>query len=241
MLWHRGIETWTDFICHEGIIFSPARDRYIQQELILSSASYKDISFFERRLLPKDMWRLFEAFRNRTAYVDIETSGGYQGLDEVTVIGLYDGKQVHSFVNGVNLDDFEVAIADYDLMVTFNGASFDIPIIRRWFRTISLPPAHIDLCRLLRRLGHRGGLKKIEKAFGLSRDSDIDGMDGYEAVALWKAHQWGDPDALDILLRYNRADIVNLEPLMQWGYREMKSRLFSDHSSLNAQKGYSSL
>ena len=44
---------------------------------------------------------------------------------------------------------------------------------------------------------------------------------------LWKAYQWGDPEALDRLIQYNTADIVNLKPLMEMGYREMKARLLS--------------
>jgi hypothetical protein len=46
-------------------------------------------------------------------------------------------------------------------------------------------------------LGYRGGLKYIEKKFGISRDQEIDGMDGYDAVRLWQAYQWGDEAALD--------------------------------------------
>jgi uncharacterized protein YprB with RNaseH-like and TPR domain len=88
-----------------------------------------------------------------------------------------------------------------------------------------LPPAHIDLRFLLKRLGYAGGLKKIEKDLGIGRETEINGMDGYEAVRLWQAYQWGDDTALKTLIRYNRADIVNLKPLMEIGYREMKAGL----------------
>ena len=109
--------------------------------------------------------------------------------------------------------------------VTFNGTTFDLPIVRRWFPNISLPPAHIDLRFLLKKLGYVGGLKKIEKSLGLMRDPEIDGMKGYDAVLLWKAYQWGDQEALRRLIKYNTADIVNLRPLMELGYRELKSQL----------------
>ena len=109
-----------------------------------------------------------------------------------------------------------------DLVITFNGACFDLPYIRRWFRNISLPKAHIDLRFLLRRLHYTGGLKKIEKDLGLAREEDIDGMDGYEAVMLWAAYQRGDRHALERLIRYNTADIVNLEPLMERAFKEME-------------------
>ncbi len=166
-------------------------------------------------------------FRERAAYLDIETSGMYPGADEITVIGIYDGYNVYTFVSGRNMSEFEQAIASYDIVITFNGSSFDLPFIRESFPGISLPPAHIDLRFLLRRLGYRGGLKYIEKRFGISRDQEIDGMDGYEAVRLWQAYQWGDETALDLLIRYNTADIVNLKPLMEKGHDMMKGRLVS--------------
>jgi uncharacterized protein YprB with RNaseH-like and TPR domain len=224
-LWKRGIRTWNDFLRHEGPAFSPGRDGFVVQELEMSIKHRQDIDFFRDRLSSGEMWRLFGDFEDGVVYLDIETSGGYQGIDEITVIGIYDGRKVQTFVNGRNLDEFEMAICDYDLVVTFNGTCFDLPIIRRWFRDISLPPAHIDLRFLLKRLGYTGGLKKIEKSIGLTRNSEIDGMDGYEAVLLWKAYQWGDNNALEKLVKYNTADIVNLKPLMELGYKEMKEKL----------------
>ena len=224
-LWRRGILTWQQFLETEKIIFSPARDKFVRQELEASLKHRKDIRFFSDRLSSGDMWRFFDAFQHRAVYLDIETSGGYQGIDEITVIGLFDGNDVRTFINGIDLDEFEIAIDRYDLVVTFNGICFDLPFIHRWFPNISLPPAHIDLRFLLKKLGYTGGLKKIEKDLGINRVAEIEGMDGYEAVRLWKAYQWGDRAALDTLIEYNTADIVNLKPLMEMGYREMKSRL----------------
>jgi uncharacterized protein YprB with RNaseH-like and TPR domain len=226
-LWEQGIWTWHHFLKHRKCVFSPDRDQVVRQDLESSIDHQEDILFFRDRLSSRDMWRLFEAFKEKSVYLDIETSGGYQGVDEITVIGLYDGDSVQTFVNGINLNEFEVAIANYDLVITYNGSTFDLPFIRRWFPNISLPPAHIDLYFFLRKLGYRGGLKKIEKDFALTRDPEIDGMDGYDAISLWKAYQWGDSTALETLIRYNSADIVNLKPLMEVGYREMKARLLS--------------
>ncbi|MCP4629099.1 MAG: ribonuclease H-like domain-containing protein, partial [bacterium] len=176
-----------------------------------------DIRFFAKRFTTSDTWRIFDRFKGKAVYLDIEASGGYQGLDEITVIGLYDGRMVHTFVNGRNLEEFEAAIASYELVITFSGSSFDLPFIRRCFPNISLPPAHIDLRFLLKKLGYKGGLKRIEKEFGLLRGSHIHDMDGFDAVRLWMAYQWGDKSALDLLIEYNTADIVNLEPLMEAG------------------------
>ncbi|MBN1831634.1 MAG: ribonuclease H-like domain-containing protein [Deltaproteobacteria bacterium] len=224
-LWDSGIHTWGHFLNHSQTIFSPARDAYIRAELESSIAHLTDIRYFSERLHSSEMWRIFETFKEKAVYLDIETSGLYHGFDEITVIGLFDGYTVQSFVNGRNLEDFEIAIASYDLVITFNGTRFDFPFIRRWFKHISLPPAHIDLCFFLRKLGYKGGLKSIEKQVGLAREEEVEGLGGFEAVLLWQAYQQGDQDALDRLVRYNTADIVNLEPLMKMGFEKMKSRL----------------
>jgi len=226
MLWQRGILTWQGFLDHQGAIISPKRDGFISRELEASLAHSQDIAFFSKRLCAGEMWRLFHTFKGRAVYLDIETNGGYQDMDEITVIGIYDGTDVQTFVSGINLDEFEMAIAAYDLVITFNGACFDLPIIRARFPGITLPEGHIDLRFLLKKLGYAGGLKQIEKDLGIAREAGIDGMDGFEAVRLWQAYQWGDDAALDTLIRYNRADIVNLKPLMEMGYRGMKARLF---------------
>ncbi len=227
-LWRQGILTWNHFLDYEGDIFSPGRDKFIREDLKTTIGHQKDIGFFSNRLTSTEMWRVFDSFKSKAVYLDIETSGGDQGFDEITVIGIYDGQTVQTFVNGINLEEFEIAIAEYELVITFSGSSFDLPVIRRWFPNITLPTGHIDLRFFLNKLGFRGGLKKIEKDFGLCRDSEIEGMDGYEAILLWNAYQNGDKTALDTLIQYNSADIVNLKPLMETGYNEMKERLLGN-------------
>jgi uncharacterized protein len=57
-----------------------------------------------------------------------------------------------------------------------------------------------------------GGLKKVEMTLGIHRDTE--GMNGVDAMKLWeKHHREKDAGALEILLRYNREDIENLEIL----------------------------
>jgi uncharacterized protein len=224
-LWQQGIRNWRQFLDYDGIVFSRMRDQFVRDELAASEAHIKDICFFADRLSSHEMWRVFDTFRETSVYLDIETSGGYQGVDEITVIGIYDGHAVNTFVSGINLDAFEIAIAKYDLVITFNGSLFDLPFIRRSFPGISLPAGHIDLRFLLKSLGFAGGLKKIEKDFGIMRDPKIDGMNGYDAVYLWRDYQWGDKTAIETLIQYNRADIVNLKPLMEIGFDKMKKAL----------------
>ncbi|MDZ7695893.1 MAG: ribonuclease H-like domain-containing protein [Deltaproteobacteria bacterium] len=230
-IWEKGIHTWTQFLDHPGPVLSETRDPLVRQHLRDSLDHRHDIGYFSDRLPAREMWRLFSAFRDRAVYLDIETCPVSYESHDITVIGLYDGVEVETFVNGRNLDDFEMAIARYDLVITFNGTTFDLPFIHRSFPSISLPPAHIDLRFVLRKLGYRGGLKKIEQDVGICRDAPLMGMSGYEAVMLWKAHQWGIPAALDTLVAYNTADIVNLEPLMKMAERKMKQMILAQPSA----------
>jgi hypothetical protein len=227
-LWRRGILSWEDFLEQKGEVLSPARDLFVRAEIERSLAHAEDIRFFNERLTNAERWRLFDTFRHTSAFLDIETTGGYGGEDAITVIGLYDGCKTQSFVWGRNLQDFEISVADYDLLVTFNGSCFDLPHIRRWFRGITLPPAHIDLRWVLRRLRLPGGLKKVEKVLGITRPPEVDGLTGYDAVVLWREYQWGDEAALERLIRYNRADIESLEPIAVWACNEMKRHIMDE-------------
>jgi uncharacterized protein len=224
-LWRNGIRTWDDYLGRSPLVFPKGKDGFIREELENSITHLDQVGFFAERLPSFESWRLYDSFKSRTVYLDIETSGGYAGVDEITVIGMFDGLRMRSFVSGIDLGDFEGAIADFDLIVTFNGACFDLPFIRRTFPNISLPLGHIDLRYPLKRLGYRGGLKKIEKEMGIVRQDGIDGMNGYDAVRLWREYQWGDRRALEVLLEYNRADVLNMELLMERVNRELKAKL----------------
>lgn len=224
-IWQQGITDWNGFLYHNRTVISSGKDKLIRMQLEDSIAHYGDIKYFAERLPPSDRWRMFEDFKERSVYLDIETSGDYEGGDLITMIGLYDGDRTYTFINGQNLQEFEIAVSSYDLIITFNGSSFDLPIVKKFFPNISLPAGHIDLKFLLKRLGFRGGLKKIEKELGISRDAAVEGMNGFDAVKLWRAYTWGDKDALDLLVKYNTADIVNLKPLMEYGYKRMRQSL----------------
>jgi uncharacterized protein YprB with RNaseH-like and TPR domain len=226
-LWHQGILTWKDYLNTSKALLSPAHDAVVRRNLEASLENRNNIRFFRERLSPGQLWRIFGAFKQGAVYLDIETSGLYRGVDEITVIGIYDGARTKTFIQGINLDAFETEITSYDLIITFNGSQFDLPFIRRQFPNISLPIAHIDLRFFLRKLGYRGGLKAIERTFNLTRGSDIDGMDGLDAVLLWRAYQAGDRSALERLIQYNTADIVNLKPIMEMGYEEMMAQTLS--------------
>ncbi|MDQ2730639.1 MAG: ribonuclease H-like domain-containing protein, partial [Armatimonadota bacterium] len=138
---------------------------------------------------------------------------------------LYDGNRVRQYVRGDNLDEFPEEIGEFDLLVTFFGSGFDIPMLRRTFRKLPFNMLHADLCHALHRLGHKGGLKAIERSLGIHRSSQTDGLSGWDAVRLWREYQDGSEESLATLLAYNADDIVNLEPLLQIAYDGLSERL----------------
>jgi uncharacterized protein len=224
--WRQGLATWEDVLAAPRIRgISPSRLDWLKTNLTASLEHLEDAAYFADRLRAGEHWRLFNHFRPRTAYLDIETTGTvWPGL-LVTVVGLYDGRNMRQFVQGYNLQKFPEVLSQFDLLVTFNGSQFDLPVLKAYFPELCLPPAHVDLRFLMARLGYKGGLKRIEPRFGIHRPNEVNGMDGYMAVLLWERYQRGDEGALDLLLTYNREDVVNLEVLMDAAFQISRERL----------------
>jgi uncharacterized protein YprB with RNaseH-like and TPR domain len=104
------------------------------------------------------------------------------------------------------------------MIVTFFGAAFDVPFLTAEFG-VPFDKPHLDLCFWLRRLGCKGGLKRIQKQFpSIPLRTSMD-IDGYDAVRLWRLHTKGVPGALETLLAYNAEDTVVLEPLLVEAWR----------------------
>ena len=203
-LWKRGFPDWESF-----------RERHPRGPFYDHVVGYLDRGLVARRLPRAQAWRLFPQLASRVLYLDIETTGLRGGEDEVTCVGTYDGREVRAYLRGVDLERFAEAIDAAELLVTYNGACFDLPFLKSAFPRVDLDrPHHIDLRYTLRRLGFVGGLKGIEPQLGIRRDASIEGVDGFTAVLLWRAHERGHPRALETLARYCLEDVVNLEPLM---------------------------
>jgi uncharacterized protein YprB with RNaseH-like and TPR domain len=68
-------------------------------------------------------------------------------------------------------------------------------------------------------------LKSVEQQLGIRRPGDIAGIDGFEAVRLWRHYMAGDEGSLKKLIEYNRHDIENLRPLMEFAYDKLKATI----------------
>ena len=233
-IWACGIHSWNDLLNGDLCHFSP-RKRDLSKRTIEESTehlSQLNPNFFGDRLPSNHYWRLFPEFRESIAYLDIETTGLDSFSNRITTIAVYDGRSIFTYVQGQNLDAFKDDIHKYKVLVTYNGRCFDVPFIQAFFG-IKLNQVHIDLRYLLRSVGYTGGLKGCERKAGIDR-GDLEGVDGYCAVLLWKDYQASkNHKALETLLAYNVQDVVNLETLMVLSYNlKLRETPFSDSHQL---------
>lgn len=226
-LWKQGCGCWSDLLEDPSRYSYGTADLNLVHRTIQRSAACLqrgEHQFFRSGLGAKEAWRAFPEFRHSCVYLDIETDGGQSG-DSVTTIGLFDGKEFTCLIKGQNLENFRDIISRYSMIVSFFGASFDLPMLQKCFKGLQFDQIHIDLCPTLRRIGYRGGLKRIEKELGISRGEDTDGLNGLDAIRLWRRYtQLGDDHALETLIAYNREDVVNMERLAEIAYEGLRKQ-----------------
>ena len=146
------------------------------------------------------------------AYLDIETSF----FGEITVVGIFlYPKEVIQLVGGeVNKNNLLNVLSGSEVIVTYNGNRFDLPVIKKRIDLDlkSMFKSH-DLMYDCWREGLYGGLKMVERKLGITRETE--GITGKDAPILWDRYKkMGDYDALDLLLKYNRDDIISL-PILE--------------------------
>jgi uncharacterized protein YprB with RNaseH-like and TPR domain/predicted nuclease with RNAse H fold len=227
-LWKQGIRSWDDADCfekrfgHLGVRLQQKLDEYIPRSR--EAIRKNDAGFFERLSVLGEAWRVFPAFADRCVYLDIETTGLSAVFDSITMVGLYDGRKYKVFVEGENLHELPLHLRGYSIMVTFNGAGFDLRFLKLAFPEMALPPIHIDLRWVTRKLGMKGGLKSIEKQFGLNRAEAVEDLTSFDATVLWAQYLRGEKNALERLIAYNTEDVVHLKAIMEMTYEKLSKQ-----------------
>jgi uncharacterized protein YprB with RNaseH-like and TPR domain len=238
-LWQSGILSWEDYLrdFHKVRLLGRKKDRIaaciMDSRYHLTKNNHR---FFVSGLPRREVWRTYPEFKNSVAFLDIETTG-LDVSDEITMVGIYDGNQVKTLIKEVNLDELENELSKYSVLVTYNGACFDLPFIKLHFPDAALDQLHIDLRYPLKRLGYSGGLKHIERSLNIRRSEETKNLDGFDAVRLWHEHRRGSKKSLELLIKYNSEDIVNLKKLMEFVYSRLKKGLLGNFMVEEALEG----
>jgi uncharacterized protein YprB with RNaseH-like and TPR domain len=154
------------------------------------------------------------------AYLDIETTGLSCQYAEITVIGIYlvngaDSRLVQLVGREVTRENLLESLEGVNTIYTYNGSRFDLPFIHGSLGIdLSTMADHHDLMYDCWRCNLYGGFKAVEQQLGISRQ--LEGISGWDAVLLWQRYQsYGDENALELLLQYNKEDIMNLGVLRE--------------------------
>ncbi len=210
-LWAAGVTNWDSFDpSHVGPTTGERIEAFI--DTARDRLDREDSRFFGERFPSSELWRCYENFRDDTVFFDIETTGLSPGRDDVTTVSFHRDGDTTTLVRGDDLTAGNLREQlDGSLLVTFNGASFDVPFLEESF-DLDIDTPHIDAMYAAKKVGLSGGLKAIEPEVGIERDRpDISGRD---AVRLWREHERGKDGSLETLVSYNREDTVNLKTLL---------------------------
>ncbi len=178
---------------------------------------------------------------NRTVFIDLETtglSGGAGTLAFLVGCGYFDlgAFQVRQFLLTSHAAERALltAVAEFfdgaDLIVTYNGKTFDVPVMEtRWmFHRLRMPlseVAHFDMLHPARRLwrSRAGAGGDLEEAgcrlstlehtlFEVERVGDVPGFE--IPGRFFNFIRSGDPRPLEPVLEHNRLDLVSLAAVM---------------------------
>ena len=223
-IWAQGVTDWSRFMDSSKVRgISHQKKPYYDRHLKRSMRALMDgNSSFFNSIPSGERWRLWKEYREEACLLDIETN--YR--NDITVLGISDGNETWQFVKGHNMDltKIQKMLSRFKLIVTFNGSSFDIPIIRRRMGAVIPGVPHIDLRHAAAKAGLHGGLKQIEKTLGISRPEAVEEVNGIQALQLWEAYRGtGKRAFLDLLLEYNAEDTLNLQPLADAVYERISS------------------
>jgi uncharacterized protein YprB with RNaseH-like and TPR domain len=228
-LWRNGILTWHQFIQTPSIrSISDMQKQEYDAILKLAEKHYRiqNHEFFTLNLPAKEHWRMYPMLKEKCCFLDIETTGLDKHRNRITTIAVYDPakKRTKVFINGQNLtrENLIKELENYAMVVTYNGDQFDLPFMEHHF-SLGLNYASFDLRWAGRRVELTGGLKSIEKQLNITRGDDVEGVDGREAVRLWKKWELnGDKEALDTLVLYNSEDVIHLKTIADIVYSRLQ-------------------
>lgn len=221
-LWDKNILCWEEYqnYYEKNNLFFDFKSSKLYESI--NAYNTKDIKFFTNGLPNNEYYRLALSFPEDVVFLDIETTGLSQYYDHITMIGWSIGEKYNYYVNGISdKEEFKSDMLKAKIIVTFNGAMFDIPFIKKEFPDINIPECHIDLRFFSRRVGLSGGQKKIEDEINFKRNKSLKDTDGYMATILWDMYKWGSKISLEKLIAYNHSDIEGMKAILDYTIKEI--------------------
>ncbi len=167
-------------------------------------------------------------------FLDIETSGltgGAGTLIFLVGVGRFDGESfrlTQYFLHRPSdepalLETLLQVLAPYHVLVTFNGKTFDVPLLNNRYTLHHIPsplkdPIHIDLLSFARRLWRERlpsrTLKSLEETI-LEASRTIDEVSGYEIPWLYFNYlRTGDASSLKGVFHHNALDVISMAALL---------------------------
>ncbi|HLC85760.1 MAG TPA: ribonuclease H-like domain-containing protein [Candidatus Nanoarchaeia archaeon] len=220
-LWSSGIKTWEDFLNTKNIKGIPEKNKIAYDEQIINAKKlyFSNDAALYKKFPSKEVWRLYNYLKDEAIFLDIEVGKNYK---DIIIIGLFDGINTKTIVKSYNLDNNILLneLKKYKLLITYNGSAFDIPALEKFFN-IKIEIPHLDLKHSCLKLGLKGGLKEIEKLLNIKRPSNLYGKP-YDAYKAFMAS--GDKEYLELLIKYNEEDTINLKFIADYCYKILKER-----------------
>ncbi len=226
-IWSQNISDWNEFIETRSIKgIADKKKKFFDRQIIKAGSALRnnDSEFFAKLLPQSEHWRLYDQFKDEAIFLDIEVSHCADGF--ITVIGLYDGYETKTMIEGINLNFnyLKEELRKYKMIISFNGSVFDIPFINKKHPNIIPNIPHFDLRFCCSKLGITGSLKEIEESFGIKRRQIIKDLKGGDAFTLWR--MWratGDEYYLSLLIEYNEEDTINLKLIADKVFDKLKN------------------
>jgi len=235
LLWEQGITNWDRFLESDKIKgISKSRKFFYDTQINRAKVALKEMNstYFINKLPSDENWRLYDYFKDEACFLDIETTGVGPG-SYITVIGMFDGYDTKTMIQGINLNirELKKELANYKLIVTFNGATFDLPFIKKRYPSLLPEIPNFDLKSACAKINLNGGLKYIEKLLDIERKNKIvSNLNGGDAVRLWRMYRAsGNKHYLKLLIEYNEEDCINLKQIADYAVKKLKQIYFSEN------------
>ena len=229
-LWRQGISDWDAFLNAQNVRgISAARLESLRDH----ARAIRDLEARDKlrelgSFLPSgERWRLLRSWDSRFAAMDIEVVRVGHAIKPVMVSLLRGQQDCITLIRGDDLTwkNLGKALSGVDFLVTFNGTSFDLPIlIENGFPAGG--PMQLDLRRYAARSELRGGLKCIEGELGIRRSREMEFSTSEQVSYLWRLwEERGGKNALDLLTSYNQYDTSSLVRLAEEIYSRLSREL----------------